>query len=354
MQDRETLFNLIYEGRPDLSIEQINLWIKYLLQLKGCKLQSVIAQSIDETKWLKEREKGIGGSEIAAIAGKSPWNTAYQIWLNKTGQYEKLDKKEQSEQARWGNLLEETVAREWAFRNNRQYINIAVILCDEVHPFMFANIDGFTLTDDRETVTGILEIKTTSAYNQEIWENGPIPEYYMCQANWYCRITGLDNYTIACLVGGQRLYAYDFPLDVELVTELRAEAIQFWNYNVKELIEPEIKAGDTELLKARADALEDDGLEAVIVLEDDASENLAEAYCNIREKIKELEKVKEIVYAQLFTLLTTSRSAMTQTHTLTLQKSGRRACEWDLLEENYPEAYATCVRKNISVSLRVK
>ena len=168
MQNQQTLFDMIRAGRPDLPKHTIDTWIKYLSQLKGCHLQSVIAQSVDEAAWLKEREKGIGGSEIAAIAGRSPWNTAYQIWLNKTGQVDMLQKREQSEMARWGNLLEETVAKEWAFRNNRKYINIAVILADDEHPFMFANIDGFTLTDDEEYVTGILEIKTTSAYNQEV------------------------------------------------------------------------------------------------------------------------------------------------------------------------------------------
>lgn len=34
----------------------------------GCSLQSVIAQSCRWGSWSKEREKGIGGSEIAAIA----------------------------------------------------------------------------------------------------------------------------------------------------------------------------------------------------------------------------------------------------------------------------------------------
>ena len=176
----------------------------------------------------------------------------------------------------------------------------------------------------------------------------------MCQATWYCAITGLDNYTIACLVGGQRLYAYDFPLDNELVTELRNEAIQFWNVNVKQLIEPEIKAGDTELLKFRADALpEEEGLDTIVVYDDDATENLAEAYCNVRAKEKEMKEVKEVIYAQLMKYMT-ARSVMTRTHNMNLQKSVRRSCEFDLLEAHYPEAYKECVNTKVSVSLIVK
>jgi putative phage-type endonuclease len=193
MQDKATLTNLIREGRPDLDDATIELWVKYLSQLKGCSVQSVIAQSVDEEAWLGERTKGIGGSEIAAIAGRSPWNTAYQVWMNKTGQIAQADRAPQSEAARWGNLLETTVAAEWAKRNNTHYINIPVILHDDEHPFMFANIDGFTLSADLELITGILEVKTTSAYNNDIWEFGPLPEYYLCQANWYTRITGLPG-----------------------------------------------------------------------------------------------------------------------------------------------------------------
>lgn len=352
MQDRQTLIQIIREGRPDLDDATIELWVKYLLQLKGCSVQSVIAQSVDEEAWLGERTKGIGGSEIAAIAGRSPWNTAYQIWMNKTGQIAQEDRPPQSEAARWGNLLESTVADEWAKRNNTHYINIQVILHDDEFPFMFANIDGFTLSDDLEIVTGILEVKTTSAYNNDIWEFGPLPEYYLCQANWYTRITGLGMFTIICLVGGQRLYSYEFPLNEELVTELRQEAIHFWTINVQQLVEPEIQAGDTELLKAQADGIEEEA--PTLVYEDEGTENLAEAYCNVRAKIKELEKIKEIVYAQLLAKLTTSRSALTLTHSLELQRSARRSCEWELLASAYPEAYKDCVRVKVSQSLRVK
>lgn len=33
----------------------------------------------DRTDWLNERRKGIGGSDVAAIVGLSPWVTALDI-----------------------------------------------------------------------------------------------------------------------------------------------------------------------------------------------------------------------------------------------------------------------------------
>ena len=117
---------------------------------------------------------------------------------------------------RWGNLLENTVAQEWAKRENRQWIHVPVCLQSLDNSVMFANIDGFTLSDDRQTVTGILEIKTTNEHNRQVWETGPLPEYYICQTNWYLGVTGLPLYDIVCLVGGQRLYSYTLPRDNEV------------------------------------------------------------------------------------------------------------------------------------------
>lgn len=34
-------------------------------------------------QYLEERRKGIGGSDIAAILGLSPWKTAYQVYQEK-------------------------------------------------------------------------------------------------------------------------------------------------------------------------------------------------------------------------------------------------------------------------------
>ena len=39
----------------------------------------------NEAEWLKARLKGIGGSEAAAIIGKSPWCSNVELWRRKTG-----------------------------------------------------------------------------------------------------------------------------------------------------------------------------------------------------------------------------------------------------------------------------
>ena len=62
----------------------------------------------DREEWLEVRKSGIGGSEVAAICGLSKWESAYTLWLRKTGQVEDKDLSG-NEAVEWGNRLEPVV-----------------------------------------------------------------------------------------------------------------------------------------------------------------------------------------------------------------------------------------------------
>lgn len=354
MQSEAELMKIISAGRPDISTGTIKLWVKYLRQLQGCHLFSVASPEKDKAEWLKERRAGIGGSEIAAIMGENHWNSPRQIWLSKMGMFD--DKPpQQSEAARWGNLLETIVADEWALRNNRKYVHIPVILQDDERPYLLANIDGFTLSDDMQVVTGVLEVKTTSAYNNDVWENGPLPFHYMCQTNWYCGITHLGAYTIICLVGGQRLYSYDMPAESDLFKREVAAADDFWLGHIVTGIEPAATAVDAELFKkAEAADVSEDGEEVSVVWDDDENKRLVDSYIKLREKISALEDVKKAIYAQIRVNLGAATSAITSTGSVSLKRSMRRSCDYALLERIAPEVYAKVITSKLTVSLDIK
>lgn len=354
MQCEAELRQIISAGRPEIPEETVAKWAMYLVQLNGCHLFSVAAPEKDKDEWLRERRAGIGGSEVAAIMGENHWNSPRQIWLSKMGMFD--DKPpQQSEAARWGNLLETTVADEWALRNNRKYVHIPVILQDDERPYLLANIDGFTLSDDELVITGILEIKTTSAYNNDVWEYGPIPFHYMCQTNWYCGITHLGAYTIVCLVGGQKLYFYDMPADADLFTREVAAADDFWLNHIVTGIEPAATAVDAELLK-KAEPAETTGEEEEIsvVWDDDENKRLVDSYIKLREKISALDSVKKAVYAQIRINLGNATNAITSTGSVSARRTLRRTCDYDLLERLSPEIYRQVVSSKVSVSLDIK
>lgn len=76
-------------------------------------LRLVNTVDLSREDWLKERQRGIGGSDDAAIAGVSRWKSPVAVWLDKTGQ---VEPEEAGEAAYWGTMLEDIVAREFAAR----------------------------------------------------------------------------------------------------------------------------------------------------------------------------------------------------------------------------------------------
>ena len=50
---------------------------------------NIMGALIDRDQFLAGRKKGIGGSDVAAILGFSPYKSPYQLWLDKTGRSER-------------------------------------------------------------------------------------------------------------------------------------------------------------------------------------------------------------------------------------------------------------------------
>lgn len=356
MQTKAELIKMISDGLPGISIDEATTWAEYLSQLTGCHLFSVESPEKDEKAWLKARQAGIGGSEIAAIMGENSWSSPRQVWLSKMGMFDDDNKPPQSEAARWGNVLETTVATEYAARENLQWIRIPVIIQSDSAPYLLANIDGFILSDDRKRIERIYEIKTTSAYNEDAWKEGPLPYYYMCQTNWYCGITGIPAYTIVCLCGGQHLYGYDLPADPELFAKECSAAETFWTENVLGGKEPEATDVDKEFLARQlaANLPEPTPIEEALIFTDDENNRLLDSYCELREKIGALNKIKDALYAQIMVAMKGKTQAIGRGHTVVIGTSSKRSCDFKLLAQQFPEAYDECVRSTTSIQLNIK
>ena len=64
-----------------------------------------------DSEWLELRSHGIGGSDVAAIMGLSPWRTPYQVWADKVlGIREDISGKPAVE---WGTILEPVVGEHY-------------------------------------------------------------------------------------------------------------------------------------------------------------------------------------------------------------------------------------------------
>ena len=122
----------------------------------------VSTENLSTEEWLRWRQKGIGGSDVAPILGISKWSSAIDIWLSKTNQ--KRDEVVENEAMTWGKILEPVIRDRFKEVTGRKVIEVHAILQNEEHPFMIADIDGLTTDDSGEPA--ILECKCVSEFKR--------------------------------------------------------------------------------------------------------------------------------------------------------------------------------------------
>ena len=226
---------------------------------------STAAMSRDE--WLKERTKGIGGSDVATILGLNPYKTPLQLWEEKTG---RSSGSAAVESAYWGTVLEGVVAKEFSQRTGMKVQKVNYMLSTGENGWMRGNIDravvnpaiaGRVSVLKQEKVeecgrllsTDIgLECKTASVYMSEHWGdsqeaeilNGKvvtehkIPLYYETQIQWYMAVTGIKTFYVAVLIGGQDFRLYEVKRDQEVIDAIVSKCKDFWENNVLKDVTP--------------------------------------------------------------------------------------------------------------------
>ena len=171
-------------------------------------------------EWLAARRQGIGGSDVAGILGLSKWKTPLEIYQDKIGEgVETPD----NESMLWGRALEPVIRQQYADRTGRVVLQPAEILHHPKHPFMLANLDGYT-QDSR-----VLEIKT--ARSAQGWgEPGgdEIPQEYLLQVQHYMAVTTFPVADVAVLISGSDFRLYEIAADTELQEMLIEAEAEFW------------------------------------------------------------------------------------------------------------------------------
>ena len=342
----------------------VNVFIKFwrclvlinkniICQLTNCNIVSTVRQEDDEAAWLAARTKGIGGSDIGAICGVSPFSSARQIYLKKTGQYEESIEPSNAakERMHFGHLLEPIVADEYANRelDNEKYrlVEVDATFCHKDYPWALANIDRLIVEvikqengEEELKPVGILECKTTSEYMKDEWENGDILTSYIYQLNWYLWILGLDMGAFACLVGGNKFFAYTVYRNDELINEtLLPKGKDFWYNNVLALCEPEMQSTDTEFANSTYSEVIKN---SEITLDDDETNELAGVVFECKAKIKELECTMKEAQNRLKDRLKENEIGYCRDYTIKWSPRTQTRVDTNLLRDKYPEIYEAC------------
>jgi len=200
------------------------------------KLLMTVEQMENKDAWLDARKKGIGGSDASVIVGLNKWKSPFTLWLEKTGQSEP-ESLEDNEYVYWGNVLEETVAREFCKRTGKKVRRCGLLQHEEI-PFLLASVDRLVVGENAG-----LECKTANGFAAREWEGDNIPDAYYVQCQHYMLVTGAERWYIAALIGGSRFVMQTIERNEEEIKALLQAETEFWR-KVTEGEMPDVDGSD--------------------------------------------------------------------------------------------------------------
>lgn len=180
------------------------------------------------------RTNHLGSSDVAAILGVSPWASAYDVWLSKTGKVE--EDNSDSEWTNAGDLLEPSVLA-WAETQIGKLDRRGTERRADGLPIV-VHIDALTATD-REPVEAKTSGITGPVYGD--WgEAGTdqVPDYYLVQCHAHMLAAGKDICHLPALLGGRGYVLFGIGLDPRLADLIAERATTFWDKHVQGDVPP--------------------------------------------------------------------------------------------------------------------
>lgn len=161
--------------------------------------------------WHAARAHGIGGSEIAAVLGLSPYESRFSLWHRKKGMVGPV---EESPEMYWGKVHEPGICNRFAELHPELTVLPSPTYAAAGRPWHIANPDRLAI--DHDGVVHIVEAK--HSYDSIGW--GPdgtdqIPIHYKAQVRWYCAALGARRAHVAVLIAGCDYREYVIERDAD-------------------------------------------------------------------------------------------------------------------------------------------
>jgi len=224
----------------------------------------------DRRTFLVERARGIGGSDIPAVLGISPWSTPLQLFHEKRKWMEDPDGMveenlaDEKEWHYWGHKMEPLIAERYEEETGRRCMPCQSLVNPD-HSEIRCNIDYLVYEDE---VVGVMDTKNRGGFSKESWDEGP-PDYLRAQVLYNAGV--LNSYgargehpatfgSCAVLMGGNRFLWGDLKeedgsltdptqgVGLQFVEAAFEAARNFWS-RVKHNDPPPAGPGDLKTLK---------------------------------------------------------------------------------------------------------
>ena len=172
----------------------------------------------------------LGGTDTSAALGLSPWKSAHELYLEKTGQLAPREP-DNPELLEFGHEFEALIGRVYARRTGYK---IARHMQEQGvahprHPFIVGHID-YRVVGQRRGMDSKNVNQMYYARSPEWGEPGTdqVPTDIYLQGMTYLACTQWDLWDFAVLVGGNNLNVYTIERDEKLILDIEDGLAEFW------------------------------------------------------------------------------------------------------------------------------
>jgi putative phage-type endonuclease len=211
----------------------------------------VVSVKQNGKEWREWRGRGLGASDAPIIMGESPYQSPFELWLDKTGIKKREAPNEYALAAmKRGTELEPTARHLYEKLSGKSYEVLSAE--HDKYDFIRASFDGVNLAD-----RSIIEIKCPGKEAHATALKGKVPKYYYAQVQQQLMVSGLDKcyYVSWDGVMANPLVVVEVLPDKEYQAKLLAELIDFWK-RITEKVLPSVSDKDIiKLIKTAEDNL---------------------------------------------------------------------------------------------------
>lgn len=193
---------------------------------------------MNREEWLRDRRKGLGGSDAPALLGLSPWASAMDVWVEKTGRAPKSDPDPDREfLLDLGTAVEPFIAKRYERETGRITRSVPGVMRHPLHEVILGTPDRLVVGEKRG-----VELKSEIQFQDRFGDPGTddVPDWYRVQCAHYMAITGFESWDIALLHGGTRFGIYPIDRDPVAENSLIEFELDWWDRHVVKDTPPEI------------------------------------------------------------------------------------------------------------------
>lgn len=291
------------------------------------------------------RSKGLGGTDIAALAGLNPWKGPMDVYLEKLGL---VDSEPDNEAMYWGKALEPVLAKRY-----KKEKGIEIEIPDpQTLPFVKMPPEMTWITGSPDAVYSItrfeqtdfgawmnceggVDFKTTGR-RQDYGDPGTdqVPDWVACQCQWYCGLTGAKWWDVAVLFFAPRreFAIYHLERNQEIIDQLTEIGREFWEGHVIPQVPPPIdgSAGSKRFLDLTYPQDRGEMLAATGYIQ-----SLVDFLKNTRDRLKEAEEEKLFLENRLKNIIQDAAGIQGDGWKVTWKKTrDRKEIDWEGIAEH--------------------